>query len=165
MRLRALMKSHRKQPEAQTIYPPLPHTPVDCKTGGIPMLLIIESRCGWCGDAFSVCRSCWRGQTYCRDVCRFKGYRRNQRKAKKNYRQTADGKKQHSEGENRRRNRLKKKNEKKMGYKGSLAPSDRSKPPLRPHRGPIFHTVDPRRCRFCGRFGEIVDVFPRRGYG
>ncbi len=163
MRLRALKKSHRKQPEAQTLYASLPRTPVDCKTGGIPMLICI-SRCRWCGGEFSCCRSCWRGQAYCSDSCRLKGYRRNRRKAKRLYRQTYEGKKQHREAENRRRKRLKDKNKKNMGHKGTRLPSKRVLNSLRPHRGPIFHTIDPRRCRFCGRSGEIVDVFPRRGY-
>jgi len=87
------------------------------------------------------------------------------REAQRRYRKTPKGKKTHCEAENRRRYGLSQKKQKKM--------DDATSTRLPAwciwllwgigHR--IFHAYKTSRCHFCQAFGQIVDEFPRRGYG
>lgn len=126
-------------------------------------------RCRWCDFLFCICRRCFRGQAYCSDECRLAGKRKNHRKAQRAYRQTDKGKKGHREAENRRRYGLTQKNQKNM------ADATRTALPAWCIKVLIFTGLlilrartwfdSTGRCHFCGSFGEIVDEFPRRGYG
>lgn len=160
-----LRKSYRKQPEAQNNITYLIHSPVVCKTGDLPILLLLQIRCGWCHLIFNVCRTCWRGQRYCGDPCRLAAKRKQRRKAQRIYRQTSKGKKAHCYAENRRRHRLRKKNQRNMDDATTTR-----RPPwyiwlLWGIAQRILNAYKTPRCHFCRAFGQIVDEFPRRGYG
>ena len=132
-------------------------------------LLLIGVQCRWCGLFFCICRSCWRGQTYCSDECRIAGKLKRQSEAQRQYRQTPKGKKAHREAENRRRHRISKKSQKNMDDASTtVLPAwcitlriFTQLLILRSRAG--FDRTG--RCHFCGASGEIVDEFPRRGYG
>jgi len=93
----------------------------------------------------------------------------NHRESERRYRQTEKGKKAHREAENRRRYRLMSKNEKKMDDLSSihsrlwcislLIALARVVTECRAW----FDRTG--RCHFCGSVGEVVEAFPRRGYG
>ena len=133
-----------------------------------PIFLLIEVECKECGFIFRICRRCWRGQVYCSERCRVERKRRNHREAERRYRQTEKGKKAHREGENRRRYRFIKKDEKKMDDPSStqlrlwcisvLIAFGRA---ISDCRAWFDRTG---RCHFCGSLGEVVEAFPRRGY-
>ncbi len=119
----------------------------------IPLLKTIV--CRRCGQIFYVCHQCWRGQAYCSDQCRDIAQLEAHCIAQQKYRQTEKGKQAHREQERNRRLRNSKKNV-------DDTPSTQG----------IDHDIildNPRLtipcCHFCGREGEIVDHFPRRGYG
>ena len=132
------------------------YLPAVCKAGGIPISLLLQIPCRWCGSIFCICRCCWRGQTYCRAGCRRAAKLYAHRKAQRRYRRTFKGKKTHREAERRRRMRISKKT---MADRGSTSI-------------PLLCKLDSRRrmktkgrCRFCGHTGPITGKFPRRGYG
>ena len=140
------------------------HLPVVCKTGMMPILLLCI-RCRWCQLTFCVCRSCWRGQAYCCNLCRIAGRRYNHRNAQRRYRQSARGKKTHCQAENRRRHGWSKKSEKNMDDQTSTALPSRYINRLVPGAKRILGNHHKPRCHFCGSLGQVVDQFPRRGYG
>ena len=129
------------------------------------ILLLRQIRCSWCDFVFYVCWCCWRGQAYCGDECRIAGKRKNHREAQRRYRQTSKGKKAHREAENRRRHGLSKKNQKNMDDASSTVLPAWGMGLLLSVWNRIFHVGKTPHCHFCGRSGEIVDKFPRRGYG
>ncbi len=134
----------------------------------MPILLLIEIPCRWCGLIFFVCRSCFRGQAYCSDPCRLAGKRESHNRAQRLYRKTDKGKKQHSEAENRRRYGLgEKKREtiRKMDDATTPALSQWCMGLLRGARNQLFYAQRPPSCHFCGSYGHLVNEFPRRGYG
>lgn len=142
----------------------LMHLPVVCKTGGMSILLLSIS-CRWCGLIFFVCRSCWRGQAYCGDLCRLCGKRHNRREAQRRYRQTPQGKKSHREAENRRRHGWSEKYEKNMDDATTIGLASRCINRFMQVKHRIIYSFKSPRCHFCGSFGQVVDKFPRRGYG
>lgn len=81
------------------------------------------------------------------------------------YRKTEKGKKAHREAENRRRHGLSKKNQKNMDDASSTVLPAWGMKLLLSAWNRIFHGKKTLHCHFCGRFGVIVDEFPRRGYG
>jgi len=133
------------------------------------ILYLIQIRCRWCGALFCVCRRCWRGQAYCSDECRIAKKRQNHREAERQYRQTPKGKKAHREAENRRRYRLSKKIRKNMDDTSATVLPLWCMALLLSARIVVLHArawLDKTgRCHFCGSSGQIVDEFPRRGYG
>ena len=141
------------------------HTPVVCKTGDLPILLLRQIHCAWCHFVFYVCRSCWRGQCYCCDLCRLAAKRKSHREAQQRYRQTLKGKKAHREAENRRRHALSQKNQKNMDDASSTRLPPWCMELFRSFRKRLFSEQSIPRCHFCSAAGLIVDVFPRRGYG
>jgi hypothetical protein len=163
------IESYRKQPEAQTNIIYLIHSPVVCKIGDLPILLLLQIRCGWCHLIFYLCRSCWRGHRYCSDPCRLAAKRKQRCEAQRRYRQTAKGKKTHCEDENRRRHGLSKKKVKKNMKNMDDASSTRlpawCKWLLLAIGKRILPVQTKTCCHFCGSCGQIVDEFPRRGYG
>lgn len=128
-------------------------------------LQLRQIRCGWCDFVFYVCRCCWRGQAYCCDACRLAGKRKKHREAQRRYRQTAKGKKAHREAENRRRHGLSKNNQKNMDDASTTGLPAWCMELLWSVWSRFLYLEKSPRCHFCGRFGEIVDEFPRRGYG
>lgn len=153
----------------QIMIPILLWLPAVCKVGGHFLLYLIQIECGWCHVVFCVCRGCFRGHVYCSDECRIAGRSKNHREAQRRYRQTPKGKKAHREAENRRRYGLSRKSEKNMDDQSTTLL------PARCISALIFirlYILRARawfdrtgRCHFCGRWGVIVDKFPRRGYG
>ena len=134
----------------------------------MPILLLIEIHCRWCGLVFDVCRSCYRGHAYCSDECRVAGKRKSHRKAQRKYRRTTKGKKQHCEAENRRRYRSDEKNHqsiRKMDDAATIVLSEWCMGLLVGVRNRLFHVQASPKCHFCGSYGHLVDEFPRRGYG
>lgn len=128
-------------------------------------MLLIQVNCSRCGLRFSICRRCWRGQAYCSDECRSAGGILTHRNAQRRYRQTSKGRCAHREAERRRRMRLSKKTVDDVSstvhtlqYKISSS-YGRS---LFRKRAKIGGRS---RCHFCGKYGTVVDRFPRRGYG
>lgn len=119
----------------------------------ITFLKIIQ--CKRCHQIFFICNHCWRGQAYCCDQCRQAARREARRKRQKKYRQTPKGKAAHCRQERNRRLRKTKKN---MGDTPSTPPDEHD-------IEPVVRLFSPPRCHFCGRQGQIVADFPRRGYG
>jgi len=130
-----------------------------CKNGVLKIELLKKITCKFCKLLFCVCRRCWRGQVYCCASCRKEAQRLAHRKAQQKYRQTPQGKEAHRLSERRRRLcKAGKKSKKSMADRGSTPR------PIRDKLAPvsIFQVV---QCLFCGVVGQIVDHFPRRGYG
>ena len=140
------------------------HIPVVCKTGSMSTLLLARC-CRWCGFVFFVCQSCWRGQAYCCDQCRLCGNLHKHREAQRRYRQSPKGKKVHREAENRRRHGWGKKSEKNMDDATSTVLTCWCIGVLMNTLNRIFHSNKEPRCHFCRSLGQVVDEFPRRGYG
>ncbi len=157
------MNNRKSQPTAtsgDTTSSRYPFLSVDRKNGVSPIvILLLRITCKHCRFVFSICRSCWRGQAYCCGLCRKTARRLSHRKAQKNYRQTEKGKKQHRLAEQKRRSgRALKKIKKTVADRGST--------PRRLHDslGDIVKLLF-NRCHICDAIGQIVDLFPRRGYG
>ena len=128
-------------------------------------MLLIKISCRWCGLIFCICRSCFRGQAYCGDPCRIAGKRKNHREAQRKYRQSDKGKKAHRNAENRRRHGLIPTIRKNMDDASSTPLSKRCIRELCRFSTHLFHEKNNPYCHFCGCDGQIVDQFPRRGYG
>lgn len=119
------------------------------------MVLLKRIECKRCSIDFFVCHSCWRGQAYCSEDCRDAARREAHRKAQQKYRQTERGREAHRQQEKRRRLQRSKK----------TMDDTSSTPGLNHDNFPeVLSSVIPC-CRFCGKTGQIVDHFPRRGYG
>ena len=61
--------------------------------------------CRHCGEHFTLCRSCWRGQRYCTPTCQQEGYRLRRKAATKRYETSPTGRHHHSERQRRYRRR------------------------------------------------------------
>ncbi len=129
------------------------------------VLLLILIQCRWCDFQFCICRSCWRGQAYCCDECRRAAKLKNHREAQRKYRQTEKGKKAHREAENRRRQGQNQKNLKNMDDTTSTPQCHWAMEILTRIKNPIWGKFMGAVCHFCGVGGQIVEAFPRRGYG
>lgn len=57
----------------------------------IDLIDAITCRCAFCGQMFSVCRSCWRGQKTCSKECSRENYLRRRRLTQKKYSKTEKG--------------------------------------------------------------------------
>ena len=128
-------------------------------------MLLIKITCRWCDFVFYMCRRCWRGHAYCSDECRIAGKRMNHCRAQRKYRQTKKGKRNHCWAENRRRHGLSKKNQKNMDDAPSTVRTAWVMGVLCRLLNQLLHVKDTPYCLFCGCSGQIVDHFPRRGYG
>ncbi|MBF0399113.1 MAG: hypothetical protein HQK78_20230 [Desulfobacterales bacterium] len=128
-------------------------------------MLLIRIRCPICDFEFNICRCCFRGQSYCSDVCREIGKREKHRQAQKRFRATEKGKKSHRKAENKRRERLKKKNEKNMDDATSTPLSEWCTLTIIRYLMLLIERSRQNRCHFCGTIGQIVNNFPRKGYG
>lgn len=131
----------------------------------MPLLKIC---CSWCQCFFYMCRRCWRGQVYCCDWCRLYGKRKKKSRAQRKYRRTKKGILNHREAENRRRHRLSKKDpapEKKLDDAASTVLPAWCKVFLVDMLNRIFQMFVPVFCHFCGKLGQVVEAFTRRGYG
>lgn len=131
-------------------------------------MLLVQINCSLCGLRFSICRRCWRGQAYCSDECRSAGGNLSHREAQRRYRRTSKGRRAHREAERRRRMRLIKKTVDdgtstvhSLQYKIS-SPYGKS---FRRYFRRRIRIGRRSRCHFCGKYGTVVDRFPRRGYG
>ena len=115
-------------------------------------VLLIELECKHCQRRFNICRKCYRGHVYCSSSCRREAQVKAHRKAQSQYRTSKKGREAHSCNEKKRR----------MGKtKKTMADTSTNTPPLRVILYPIVQNTKPR-CSFCGVYGKIVDVFPRR---
>ena len=128
-------------------------------------MLLKKISCRWCGFIFYMCRSCFRGHAYCSDPCRTAAKQKKHCKVQRKYRGTDKGKKTHCEDENRRRHGLSKKNQKNMDDTSSTALPAWVIGLLCRFWSRIFLVEKAPYCHFCGCTGQIVDKFPRRGYG
>jgi len=118
------------------------------------MVLLKRVECRRCAQIFYVCRSCWRGQAYCCQECRRAAQKEASCKAQQKYRQTVKGKQAHCQQEKNRRLRQSKKTmDDASTNPGMIHDNVSSKPDC---TGPC--------CHFCGKIGQIVNFFPRRGY-
>ena len=115
-------------------------------------VFLIELECKHCKLRFNICRKCYRGHVYCSNSCRLEAQVKARRKAQSQYRTSAKGREAHSHNEKMRR--LGKINK-------TMADESTNTPPLRVILYPIVQNTKPR-CSFCGVYGKIVDVFPRR---
>ena len=133
----------------------IPWLPITFKSGGDGMcsdVLLIELECNHCNVEFYICRKCYRGHLYCSSRCRSEAQLKAHRKAQSRYRTSDKGREAHSRNEKMRR----------MGkIKKTMADESTNTPPLRVILYPIMQNTRPR-CSFCGVYGKIVDVFPRR---
>ncbi len=119
------------------------------------MVLLKRIECKRCSLEFLICRSCWRGQAYCSEACRQIAQKEGHCIAQHKYRQTEKGKKAHRQQEKRRRQRNSKK-----------TVDDASSTPGLVHDNVKASLLFPNPCCcFCGKTGQIVDDFPRKGYG
>lgn len=115
-------------------------------------VLLIELECKHCQLRFNICRKCYRGHVYCSSRCRTEAKIKAHRKDQSKYRTSKKGREAHSRNEKKRR----------MGKtKKTMADASTNTPPLRVIFHPIMQNTKPR-CRFCGVYGKIVGVFPRR---
>jgi len=115
-------------------------------------VLLIELECKHCQLRFNICRKCYRGHLYCSSSCRRQAQLIAHRKAQSQYRTSNKGRQAHSLNEKKRR----------MGKtKKTMADESINLSPLRAISYPIVQNTKPR-CSFCGVYGKIVDVFPRR---
>jgi hypothetical protein len=116
-------------------------------------VLLIELECNHCKVRFYICRKCYRGHVYCSGRCRSEAQLIAHRKAQSQYRTSDKGRKAHSRNEKKRR----------MGKtnKKTMADESTNTPPMRVILYPIVQNTTPR-CSFCGVYGKIVEVFPRR---
>jgi hypothetical protein len=115
-------------------------------------VLLIELECRHCQLRFNICRKCYRGHVYCSNRCRSEAQIKAHRKDQSKYRTSKKGREAHSCNEKKRR----------MGKtKKTMADASTNPPPWRVILYPIVQNTKPR-CRFCGVYGKIVDVFPRR---
>ena len=128
-------------------------------------MLLLQIRCRWCGLNFCVCRRCFRGQAYCCDECRLAARRKIHREAQRRYRKTEKGKKAHRQAENRRRNDQKPNNQKNMDDTTSIQEPICDTEGSICIKSPEICIAKEATCRFCGAGGQIVQQFPRRGYG
>ncbi len=46
---------------------------------------LVGRHCKWCGAAFGICRSCYRGHAYCKDECRAEARREQCVRANRGY--------------------------------------------------------------------------------
>lgn len=129
------------------------------------VLLLLQLRCRWCELVFYICRCCFRGQAYCCGECRIAGQRQNHREAQRKYRQTEKGKKAHRQAENRRRYDLSQKSQKNMDDASSTVLQGWCMKLAKAVGNRFLYVNKPPRCHFCGSYGQIVEAFPRRGYG
>jgi len=133
-------------------------------------LLIIQFVCRCCGTFFNICRACFRGQAYCSEECRISRQRQLNREAQKRYRQTEKGKKSHQEAEKQRRIRRRSKN---VDDETSTMKSDivccLSEYIIESLKKFISNTLNSAeetgKCHICGKYGNLCNKFPRRGYG
>jgi len=115
-------------------------------------VLIIELECNHCKLRFYICRKCYRGHVYCSSSCRRQAQLKARRKVQSRYRTSDKGRETHRCYEKMQR----------MGKtKKTMADTSTNPPPLRVILYPIVQNTRPR-CSFCGVYGKIVDVFPRR---
>ena len=115
-------------------------------------VLLIELECSHCKAGFYICRKCYRGHVYCSGRCRSEAQLKAHRKAQSRYRTSDKGRQVHSRNEKMRR----------MGKtKKTMADESTNPPPLGVILYPIVQNSRPR-CSFCGVYGKIVSVFPRR---
>ena len=115
-------------------------------------VLLIELECNHCKLRFNICRKCYRGHVYCSNSCRREAQVKAHLKSQSRYRISKKGREAHSRNEKKRR----------MGkIKKTMADTSTNTPPLRVILYPTVQNTKPR-CSFCGVYGKIVDVFPRR---
>jgi hypothetical protein len=115
-------------------------------------VLLIELECNHCKVGFCICRKCYRGHLYCSSRCCSEAQLKAHRKAQSQYRTSNKGRAAHSRNEKMRR----------MGkINKTMADESTNTPPLRVILYPIVQNTEPH-CSFCGVYGKIVDVFPRR---
>lgn len=92
-------------------------------------------------------------------MCRHQARRFSLDKAQRKYRQTDRGKETHRLSERRRRlGKAKSREEKSVDDQGSIRGSSSVKVGLKLISGAV-------RCLFCQVIGQVVQEFPRRGYG
>jgi len=115
-------------------------------------VLLIELECKHCKLRFNICRKCYRGHVYCSNSCRREAQVKAHRKDQSRYRTSNKGREVHSCNEKKRR----------MGkINKTMADGSTNTPPLCVILYPVVQNTKPR-CSFCGVYGKIVDVFPRR---
>jgi hypothetical protein len=133
----------------------IPWLPIAFKSGGDDMcsdVFIIELECKQCKLRFNICRKCYCGHVYCSSSCRRQAQLKAHRKVQSRYRTSNKGRETHRCYEKMQR----------MGKTNkTMADPSTNTPPLRVILYPIVQNTKPR-CSFCGVYGKMVDVFPRR---
>jgi len=149
--MRTIRKAYGSPPHVFYI----PWLPITFKSGGDGMcsdVLLIELECKHCQLGFNLCRKCYRGHLYCSSRCRGEAQLNAHRQAQSRYRTSDKGRQAHCRNEKTRR----------MGkIKKTVADESTNPPPLRVILYSIVQNTKPR-CSFCGVYGKIVDIFPRR---
>jgi hypothetical protein len=119
------------------------------------VVLLKRIECKRCLFELFICRSCWRGQAYCSQACRQAAQKESHCIAQQKYRQTEKGKEAHRQQEKRRRLRNSKK-----------TVDDASSTPGLAHDNVCANLLFTTPCcSFCGKTGQVIDHFPRQGYG
>lgn len=131
---------------------------------------LIQIQCRECSFIFCICRSCWRGQAYCSKGCRESGRRGAHREAQRRYRKTEEGRRKHREAERQRR--IRKLNKTSVADGGSTPYRQGYTIEITGYKSPVRVQNWNKKiqkghgeCHFCGVCGDIVEKFPRRGYG
>ena len=115
-------------------------------------VLLIELECNHCNVEFYICRKCYLRLVYSSNSCRRQAQLKARRKVQSRYRTSDKGRETHRCYEKMQR----------MGKtKKTMADTSTNTPPLRVILYPIVQNTKPR-CSFCGVYGKMVDVFPRR---
>ena len=133
----------------------IPWLSIAFKSGGDGMcsdVLLIELECKHCKLRFNICRKCYCGHLYCSSSCRRQAQLKARRKVQSRYRTSDKGRATH---------RCYEKMQRMSKTKQTMADTSTNTPPLRVILYPIVQNTKPR-CSFCGVYGKMVDVFPRR---
>ncbi len=142
---------------------------------------VFELCCRRCGEAFVLCRSCYRGHAYCTRSCRETTSREQKRSTRQRYARTTRGRRKNRERQRRFRSRRREQARQAQGVtdpsssggsdrrsSGSQATVPVERVPTEPGRCRMFRGTGSRpaagarpcRCRLCGREGRLV-VVPR----
>ena len=154
-RFRPLMRTNRKVYGSPPHVFYIPWLPIAFKSGGDDMcsdVLIIELECKQCQLRFNICRNCYCGHVYCSSSCRRQAQLKAHRKVQSQYRTSNKGRETH---------RCYEKMQRMSKTKQTMADTSTNTPPLRVILYPLVQNTKPR-CSFCGVYGKMVDVFPRR---
>jgi hypothetical protein len=76
---------------------------MNSKSDSVEPKIAVEFKCRCCGKVVSICRSCWRNQSYCSAECRILGLKARKSRNQKKYRATKAGVEAHKAAQQRYR--------------------------------------------------------------